>query len=202
MRDQKKSSCSTASADPGLQNQGTRGSTESSSQPVDELIARFQLETEKAIAQVRADFTALHQELSTRVATLQDKVTEMTETMRRQERTLEDAVHHTRKGVEECNLALKEAGKQAKDAAESAAVFAKLKDSQPDFAAQVRALETRLAQVRDDNTFLNEQVNGLTKRLDEFEVVAESIEETAGEVRGLDLGLKKLDMQVRTGKAI
>lgn len=171
-------------------------------QPRDELIARFQLETERAIEALRADMMRLHGELSTRVANLSDEARQMTATVQAQTLQLENAVHHTRKGVEECNLALKEAGKQAREAADSAAVFAKLKDSQPDFAAQVRALEVRLAAVVDSNTHLSERVTGLVKQLEEFEVVAEGFEETAGEVRGLDIAVKKLDTLTRTSRPI
>ncbi len=168
--------------------------------PSDELIARFQLETEGALTRIREDFTRLYADLAVKVAVMGDKVTEMTEAAGRQAKQLEDAVHHTRKGVEECNLALKEAGRQAQEAATSAAVFAKLKDSQPDFHNMVRALEVRLAAVVDANTFLNERITGLVNKVEEFEVVADSFEETAGEVRGLDLNLKKLDMAVRTSR--
>jgi chromosome segregation ATPase len=170
--------------------------------PTDELIARFQLESERAIEALRGDMMRLHGELATRVATLSDEARQMTATMQSQTLQLENAVHHTRKGVEECNLALKEAGKQAREAADSAAVFAKLKDSQPDFAAQVRALEVRLAAVVDSNSHISERVTGLVKQLEEFEVVAEGFEETVGEVRGLDLAVKKLDSTVRTSRPI
>jgi HAMP domain-containing protein len=170
--------------------------------PVDELIARFQLETERAIAGVRSDLTGLYADLATKVAVMQDKVTELNTTVGRQTQQLEDAVHHTRKGVDECNLALKEAAKQAREAADSAAVFAKLKDSQPNFAAQVQALEVRLASVVDSNTHLAERLNGLVKQVEEFEVVADSFEETRGEVQGLDLTVQKLGSAVRANRAI
>lgn len=140
--------------------------------PVDELIARFQLESERAIANVRDEFRRLHGELSTRVATLQDTTTNMTAAVEQQRKSLEDASHRTRQGVSECNEAMKVAAKAAREAADSAAVYEKLKDSQPDFAGQVRALERRLAEVVDKNNHLQEQVNRLAKELESFEVVA------------------------------
>lgn len=170
--------------------------------PTDELIARFQLETERAIASVRSELTGLYADLATKVAVVHDRCNDMTATVGRQTAQLEEAVHHTRKGVEECNLALKEAGKQAREAADSAAVFAKLKDSQPDFARQVRDLEVRLAAVVDSNSHLSERLNGLVKRLEEFEVVAEGFDEVSGEVRGLDQAVKKLDTLTRTSRPI
>jgi ABC-type transporter Mla subunit MlaD len=170
--------------------------------PVDELLARFQLENERAISKLRSEFQQQQGDLAMRVAKLTDVCTEMAATVNHQTQQLEDAVHHTRKGVDECNLAMKEAAKAAREAADSAAVFEKLKDSQPDFSRQVQALEVRIAAVVDRNSHLGEMLNGLTKRLDEFEVVADTMEETQGEVRGLDIGLKKLQAQERTSRPI
>lgn len=170
--------------------------------PVDELLARFQLDNERALDALRSSFQAQQGELAVKVAKLDDKCTEMVATVQRQTAQLEAAIHHTRNGVNECNEAMKVAAKAAREAADSAAVFEKLKDSQPDFHAMVRALEVRLAAVVDKNTLLADQFNGLSKRIDEFEVVADSMEETAGEVRGLDIQVKKLHSLERTSRAL
>lgn len=167
-----------------------------------ELLARFQLETERAIGALRTDMLRLHEELALKVAVSEDHVTQLKATVENQTKQLEDAVHHTRKGVEECNLALKQAAKAAREAADSAAVFEKLRDSQPDFHRQVQELETRLAKVVDTNTHLQEQVTNLTRQLDELEVVSESMEETKGEIRGLDLAVQRLDKTVRTSRPV
>lgn len=170
--------------------------------PVDQLIARFQLETERAIAGVREDTQRMHGELATRVAQLQDRVSIMTEAANRQAIALEEGLHHTRKAVEETNEAMKVAAKAAQEARDSALVYEKLKDTQPDFAAQVRALEVRLAAVVDANTHLAERINGLVGQIEQFEIVADSFEETRGEVQGLDIAVKKLDMVSRTSRSI
>lgn len=172
------------------------------STPIDELIARFQLETERAIDAVRVGLQNQVAELATRVAVLQDQCTEMRDAASRQAAALESAVHHTRKGVEECNEAMKVAAKAAVDARDASLVYEKLRESQPDFAAQVRALEVRLATVVDSNTHLSERLSGLTKQLEEFEVVADSFEETRGEVQGLDIAVKKLDSMTRTHRPV
>lgn len=169
---------------------------------VDELVARFQLQTDRAIASVRQDLQRAHGELATRVAHLQDRVTEMTEASNRQATALESGLHHTRKAVEEVNEAMKVAAKAAQEARDSAIVYEKLKESQPDFAAQVRALEVRLAAVVDANTHLAERFNGLVSQVEQFEVVADSFEETRGEVQGLDIAVKKLDTLSRTNRSI
>lgn len=170
--------------------------------PLDELLARFQLQNERAIGELRAEFQRQAGDLAVKVAALGDKCEAMTATVQRQTEQLEAAIHHTRNGVNECNEAMKVAAKAAREAADSAAVFEKLKDSQPDFQAQVRALETRLAAVVDKNTHLAEQINGLTKQLDQFESVVDSVEETQGEVRGLDITVKKLQHQERASRAL
>lgn len=143
--------------------------------PIDELIARFQLETERAISGVRQDLERANQTLARKVAQLEDKVTEMTDAATRQVKALEEGLHHTRQAVQETNEAMKVAAKAAQEARDSAAVYEKLKDSQPDYAAQVRGLERRLAEVVDKNTHLEEMLAGLTKQLGEFEVIADAI---------------------------
>src|SRR5690348_1612327 len=130
---QKKPASSTASAAPGLQNQAARGSAESGCTPVDELVARFQLETERAIAAVRDSMQGQVADLASKVARLEDEYTKMREAASRQAIALEDAVHHTRKGVEECNEAMKVAAKAATEARDAALVYEKLRESQPDF---------------------------------------------------------------------
>jgi predicted nucleic acid-binding Zn-ribbon protein len=166
--------------------------------PTDELLARFQLDNERAIATLRRELLGLHEELARRVASLSDDCRANTVAVERQTRTLEDAVHHTRRGVDECNLALKEAAKAAREAADSAAVFEKLKDSQPNFADQVRALERRLATVVDKNTHLEGLFRDLNRKMDELEVLDERVEEARGDLRGLDIAVKRLDSATRT----
>lgn len=168
----------------------------------DELIARFQLETERAIATVRDDLTRVIQGQASKVAQLEDLFSAMRDAAARQEKQLAEAVHHTRKGVDECNEAMKVAAKAALEARDSAAVYEKLRETQPDFAAQVRALETRLAAVVDANTHLAERLNGLVRQVEEFEVVADGFESTAGEVRGLDILVQKLETRTRTSKPV
>ncbi len=168
--------------------------------PKDELLARFQLETERALTLLEEKWLGLHGDLARKVAVMTDQFDAMTAQLHKQNEQIENAIHHTRKGVEECNLAMKESAKAAREAADSAAVFEKLKDSQPDFHKQVEALESRLAKVVDKNTHIEQMLSGLSKRLEEFEVVAEGVEEARGELSGLDQAVKRLDMQVRTSR--
>lgn len=169
--------------------------------PRDELIARFQLDTERAIASLREQTQKQIERLTTQVATLQDSVTRMTHDVNRNTEALEGAVRATRVKADECNLALKEAVKSANAAADSARVFELLRAEQPDFQRAVAALEQRLAAVKDDNTRLHGAVNGLVTRLDDLEVVADSFEEIGGEVRGLDIAVKKLGTETRVSRS-
>lgn len=170
--------------------------------PIDQLVARFQLDTDRAIASVRDDMGRAVGDLARKVAMLEDRFTEMRDAASRQAVALEDGLHHTRKAVEETNEAMKVAAKAAQEARDSALVYEKLKESQPDFAAAVRALEVRLASVVDANQHLNERLSGIVRQLEEFELVADSVEETAGEVRGLDLAVKKLDTISRANRPL
>lgn len=170
--------------------------------PVDQLVARFQLETDRAITAVREDMGRAIGDLARKVATLEDRFTEMRDAASRQAQALESGLHHTRKAVEETNEAMKVAAKAAQEARDSALVYEKLKESQPDFTRQVQALEARLAAVVDTNTHLAERLNGLVAQVEQFEVVADSFEETAGEVRGLDIAVKKLDTLSRTNRPV
>lgn len=197
--DQKKQSQSAEIAAKGF---GQAGPTLHAPPPVDQLVARFQLETERAIAAVREDMGRAIGDLARKVAVLEDRFTEMRDAAARSAVALEDGLHHTRKAVEETNEAMKVAARAAQEARDSALVYEKLKESQPDFTRQVQALEVRVAAVVDANTHLAERLNGLVSQVEQFEVVADSFEETAGEVRGLDIAVKKLDVISRTNRPV
>lgn len=170
--------------------------------PVDQIVARFQVETDRALAAIREDMGRAIGDLARKVAVLEDRFTETRDAASRQSVALEDGLHHTRKAVEETNEAMKVAAKAAQEARDSALVYEKLKESQPDFTRQVQALEVRVAAVVDSNTHLAERLNGLVSQIEQFEVVADSFEETAGEVRGLDIAVKKLDTIARTNRPV
>jgi len=93
----------------------------------DELIARFQLETDRALAAVREDMGRAIGDLARKVATLEDRFTEMRDAAARQAVALDAGLHHTRKAVEETNEAMKVAAKAAQEARDSALVYEKLK---------------------------------------------------------------------------
>jgi methyl-accepting chemotaxis protein len=168
--------------------------------PQDEVFARFQLQTERAIRDLEERWMGLHGDLARKVATMTDQFQAMTTELHKQNQQIDECVHQVRQGVNECNLAMKEAAKAAQVASDSAQVYEKLKDMQPDFHRMVREQNEKIARVVDAQTHLGEQLSGLVKRLEEFETVVDGVEETRGELSGLDQAVKKLDLQVRTSR--
>jgi uncharacterized coiled-coil DUF342 family protein len=161
--------------------------------PVAELIARFQIDTEALIADMRKS----HQ---SQLAEQQRKIDHLTDNWERTRAEfselrgrIEAAVHDMVEGVKEALNAQREAVKHATKASDAAAVFDKLKASQPDFHRMVRDLDLKISGAIDETTKTVELCNGLSRRLDEFETVAVDYEETKGQLRGIDHIVKNLD---------
>ena len=162
------------------------------------LIARFQLETERALDGIRQEQRQQVVQLERKVAALQDEWGGVRDEVKALKVVIEDALHQMREGVKEAINAQREAVTHAQKASQSAAVFDKLEASRPDFRRMVSDQNQTLGKVRDQFTLLQEQVHGLSKRLDEFEVVADDYEETKGTVRGMDLIVKDLNAESKT----
>jgi chromosome segregation ATPase len=158
-----------------------------------ELIARFQLDTEQAIAAVKAEHLRAFADLERKIASIQDEWNTTREEVRALKVTIEDGLHQMRAGVREAINAQKEAVTAAVQAGNAAAVFDKLKASQPDFHRMVKEQNVTIAKLTDKFTHLDEQLHGLSKKLDEFDIVAEDYEETKGTIRGMDLIVKDLN---------
>ena len=159
---------------------------EGTSGPADELIARFQLETEAKLAELAAAQQRAMVQHEHKIAAMTDQWNQLSASVAGLQRAVDDGLHHMRKGVEEVNTALREACKQAAKAADAAAVFDKLKSSQPDFHAMVKALELKVAKVQDANTNTLAQLTAASQRLDAFEVMVPEVDEVKATVRGLD----------------
>lgn len=153
---------------------------------VAELIARFQLDTEELIAGIRRDHQRQIAEQDRKVAGLEDQWTAARQELAGIRAAIEGALHEMREGVREALNSQREAVTAAKKAADSAAVFDKLKASQPDFHKMVREVQQDLGKVKDKITNVEGTLGHLSKRLDEFDLVAEDYEETKTTVRGLD----------------
>ena len=164
--------------------QGKRA--EGTSGPADELIALFQLETEGKLAELAASQQSAMVQHEHKIAAMTDQWNQLSASVAGLQRAVDDGLHHMRKGVEEVNTALREACKQADKAAKAAAVFDKLKASQPDFHKMVGALELKLARVQDANTNTLAQLTACSQRLDAFEVMVPEVDEVKATVRGLD----------------
>lgn len=151
-----------------------------------ELIARFQIDTEALIAGIRADHQRQIAEQERKVAALEDQWTAARAELAGIRTAIDEALHEMRQGVREALNSQKQAVVAAEKAASSAAVFDKLKASQPDFHRMVQGVQQDLGRVKDKITNVEGTLGSLSKRLDEFDLVAEDYEETKTTVRGLD----------------
>ncbi len=167
-----------------------------------EVVARFQIETDLALAAIRQEHRQGLVALEGRVAALVDEWTRTRDTVSDLRRTVEDALHQMRKGIEEAINAQRESVAAAQKAQTAAAVFDKLKASQPDFHRMVSDQNKTVASMRDAMTLLEEQVRGYAKRLDELDAVAVDYEDTKGAVRGLDIVVKDLNTEARQRRQV
>lgn len=170
--------------------------------PIVELVARFQLDTEAAVAALRGETIKMVEGLERRVAALQDDWTRTRDEVKGLGAKVEDAIHLMGQSVSECINAQRESVGAAQRASASAAVFEKLRDSQPDFHRMVREQDKVVAGLRDALTHAQEMISGFGKRLDEFDVVAEDYEETKGAVRGIDTIVKDLNSEARQRRQV
>lgn len=169
--------------------------------PIDELVARFQVDTEKRIAELQATHLKEFQNMHAKIAACQDAVVRTEDRCNKFERLIDDASSAMRAGIAEVNTALRAAIGQTEIARKAAEVFEKLKKSQPDFYKMVQELQVKLGQVRTEQTTTNDRITGLAQRLDEFDIVADNFEETRTTVRGLDPIVKNLnDLSKRVGR--
>jgi methyl-accepting chemotaxis protein len=160
--------------------------------PVDELVARFQIETEAALGALRAEFLRIVTDQERKVAGLADEWTRTRSEVTELRKGIEDAIHRMNEAVKEALVSQRESSRHASTAQNAAAVFEKLRAAQPDIHRMVSDQNKVIASARDQLTHLGEQLNAISKRLDEFDVVAEDYEDTKGAVRGMDLIVKDL----------
>jgi uncharacterized coiled-coil DUF342 family protein len=166
-----------------------------------ELIARFQLDTEALVATIRADHQRQLATMERKVAGLEDQWETAKAELAGIRKVIEEALHEMRGGVAEALNSQREAVKHAKHAADSVAVFDKLKASQPDFHRMVKGVQEDMGRVKDKITNVEGAIGHLSKRLDEFDIVANDYQDTKTTVRGLDplvAGLQKDLVQRRT----
>lgn len=165
-----------------------------------DIIARFQLDTEKLIATLRSDHQRQISEQDRKIGTLIDQWEGAKLTIAEMRGKLDASLHEMNEGVKEVRIALTRAVDAAASAARSVEVFDKLKASQPDFHRAVQDVAVKLAKLSDVVTHQRELHEGLSKRLDGFEVVADDYEETKGTVRGLDNIVSGLDRESKQRK--
>lgn len=173
-------------------------------EPLDpaEVVARFQLETDATIATIKREHQGQLVEQERKIARLEDAWTRTRDEVTALKRTVDDALHQMRQGLEEVLNAQRLSMAAATKAETAAAVFDKLKASQPDLHRMVRDQDKVVASVRDQMNHLAEQVGGYAKRLDELDAVAVDYEDTKGAVRGLDIVVKDLHSSERQRRQV
>jgi len=138
--------------------------------PVDELIARFQLDTERLIEAFKAECQRRMGKAEHRAALLYDEVAAIRQEVGELRAKFADNEARLRSATNECNTALRRAVDYAEQARTSAAVYERLKEAQPDFRLEVFGLRKEVAGLRDRQTLLEERnnaVRGDTDRIDE-----------------------------------
>lgn len=159
---------------------------EGTSGPIDELVARFQLETEGNLKFLADEVRKAMARQDQQVAGLSDSWRVLERDAKDMRRVIDDGLTQMRSGVSEVNIALKRAVESAQQAEQSAKVYEKLRASQPDFIKAVMALEKKVAQCQDATRAVADSLNGLSSRLDQFERLTTDYQEVRGEVRNMD----------------
>jgi chromosome segregation ATPase len=158
-----------------------------------ELVARFQIDTEALIESMRKSHQGQIAEQQRKIDHLADNWERTRAEFSELRQRIEAAVHDMNEAVKEALNAQREAVKHAAKASDAAAVFDKLKASQPDFHRMVRDLDLKISGAIDKTTHAMDLIKVVSERLDEFETVAVDYEETKGQVRGIDHIVKNLD---------
>lgn len=136
--------------------------------PVEELIARFQVETDRRMAAFEQECLRRMGAAEHKAAVLTDEVNALRDEVAGLRKRFEGTEHELRAATNECNTALRRAVECAEQAKDSAAVYERLRDAQPDFRDEVLALRKEVAKVSDRQTLIEGQhasLVGATERL-------------------------------------
>lgn len=131
-----------------------------------EVVARFQLTTETLLSEHRQQLSREMVKLERAQARLEDETTRLREGHAELLRGIEDARREVRGGIGEVNVALRSSVEMARQAAQSAAVYEKLKEAQPDFFGMVKAVKQKLGELEDKILRAQETLNILGGQLD------------------------------------
>ena len=149
--------------------------------PADELIARFQLETERKLEAFQLECMRRMGAAEHRAALLVDEVHALRDQVEALHKRFEGTEHELRAATRECTTALLRAVASADSAKESAAVYERLRDAQPNYREEVNQLRVELGGVSHRQTILEGQqsrlqgeTDALGARLAEVKVGADS----------------------------
>lgn len=134
--------------------------------PAQEVVARFQVETDARLAAFEAECMRRMGAAEHRAALLQDQVAALTDRVAALHKRFEGTEHELRQATQECNTALRRAVEYAEAAQESAAVYERLRDAQPDYRGEVEQLRRDLGSALDRVVHLEEQHDRLRSETD------------------------------------
>ncbi len=143
--------------------------------PTIEVVARFQLQTETLLSEHRQAMAREMVKLERAQARLEDETTRLREGHADLLRGISDAQREVRAGISEVNVALRSAVDQARQAAQSAAVYERLKDAQPDFFGMVKATKQKCGELEDRLLRAESALNALQGRFDRDEALLVSV---------------------------
>ena len=137
----------------------TRKTDKTDKTPTEQLVAKFQLDTEKALAAHRAQFDALLKPIRTELGRVQSSAEELRALYAGTLERVEHFAHEMTQGVKETREALSKAVKMAAAAEEAAQVYEKLQEAAPDWEDRLRQAQRAAGKASDRLTALESQVN-------------------------------------------
>lgn len=135
-------------------------------QPVEEMVARFQVDTQAVIDSVRSELGKQLALVLQKCANHDTALAELRTQFGDVARKADSAEHVMRQGVKEVNEALRVAVGLAREAQESAKVYEALRESQPDLRGAVVEAQERVGRLSDKLRLLEAQLQNVGLSVD------------------------------------
>lgn len=135
--------------------------------PVEELIARHQLKTEKQVEELGIELRSAIGEMRTRLAELADWRQAIGEHTKAQEALIKEHAHRMDQGLREANVLIRVAVEQTGEAKETLAAAERAKEMAPDLSEAVGNNARKLGEVQDNLKLMAESIQALGVKLEE-----------------------------------
>lgn len=142
-------------------------STEQKPAPVEELIARHQLKTEKQVEELGVELRSAIGEMRTRLAELADWRQAIGEHTKAQEALIKEHAHRMDQGLREANVLIRVAVEQTGEAKETLAAAERAKEMAPDLSEAVGNNARKLGEVQENLRLMTESIQALGVKLEE-----------------------------------